>query len=168
MLKYTMGLLFVLAATLPACADHHKSDHHKSADHHQSKMMKKLTGVWKIEEGKNQGEDLSADELAGKVIIDGNEIISYDKNEKELYRAIFSLDPKSDPVGITMVSTRKGRKATAFGILKFEEKDDEMWLCYGLPGSPRPEGFQSPGDSKNMLMELQRTKKNPISESELK
>lgn len=128
------------------------------ADHHGSDLVKKLAGVWEIEDGRNQGESLTEEDLEGKVIIKGNEIVSYDKDEKELYRATFTVNPDADPIEITMTASMRGKTLESLGILKLEEKDDEMWLCYGLPDSPRPTEFKSPGDSRNMLFELQRKK----------
>jgi len=55
-----------------------------------------------------------------------------------------------------MTATKDGKQLKALGILKFEEEDDEVWMCYGLPGSPRPTEFASKANSKNMLFELQR------------
>jgi uncharacterized protein (TIGR03067 family) len=150
MKRFTLATIALALFAIPALADHHKEEK-------LAKLMDRLEGVWEIEEGKNQGEDLTQEELDGKVIIADNQIVTYDAEDQEIYRATFTISPDNKPVEITMKSLVDGRSVESLGILKFEPEDDELWLCYGLPGSERPEEFKSPGDSENMLFELQRT-----------
>lgn len=149
-------LPFILASLVagPTLADEHQ-------EQDSAQLTQKLAGVWNIAGGKNQGENLTGEELAGRVIIAKDEIVTYDKEKKELYRAKFTLDASTQPVQIMMTSTMNGRTAKALGILKMNSEGDQLWLCYGLPGSPRPKEFASPGDSQNMLFELQRATASP-------
>jgi len=120
-------------------------------------IEKRLAGVWEIEEGVNQGEELSEEELEGTtMVVRGDTIITYDKDENEKYRAIFTIDASKRPIHIDMVTYMKGRPPTkSAGILKFEEPD-EFVLCYALPGVDRPAKFESPSNSKIMLFECER------------
>jgi uncharacterized protein (TIGR03067 family) len=122
-----------------------------------AKIEDKLAGVWEIEDGVNQGEELSEDELEGTtMVVKGDTIITYDKDKKEKYRAMFTIDAAKKPIHIDMVTYMKGRPPMkSLGILKFEE-DDEFELCYALPGEDRPTKFKSPEGSKIMLFECER------------
>lgn len=146
MLRFIVAVAVAAMLTTSASADHHKSQD----------WIEKLTGVWEIDEGVNQGEKLSEEMLEGStVVFQKSLIITYDKDRKETYRAKFSLDTSTDPVQITMVSKMEGKTEKALGIIKFEEQD-EVLLCYGLPGAPRPKTFESPAGSRNMLFEIER------------
>lgn len=144
----TLTLIPSLFITSLATADSDRKD---------AKIEKQLAGVWEIEEGVNQGEELSEDELEGTtMVVKGDTIITYDKNKKEKYRAMFTIDASKKPIHIDMVTYMKGRPPMkSLGILKFEE-DDEFELCYSLPGEERPSQFKSPKDSMVMLFECDR------------
>ncbi|QDT11944.1 TIGR03067 domain-containing protein [Stieleria marina] len=120
-------------------------------------VLKLLQGVWEIEEGVNQGKELLEDALKGTTpVVKGKTIVTYDRDQKETYRASFTLDVTKEPVLINMVTQMKQfPDAKAFGILKFEG-DDEFSLAYGLPGTPRPTKFKSPVGGKVMLFELEK------------
>lgn len=118
----------------------------------------KMQGRWTIEKGVNQGRDLADSEIIGNlVLVEKNIITTYDRGQKEIYRASYRLKLGSDPVQIDMTTKMQGRKETkALGIVKFD--GDRWWLCYGLPGEDRPGGFKSPDGSKVMLFEMKRDK----------
>lgn len=120
-------------------------------------VKKLLAGVWEIEEGVNQGEEIPEDEIEGtSMVINADTIITYDKDKKEKYRATFTIDTTKEPICIDMVTYMKGRPPMkSVGILQFED-DDEFELCYALPGFDRPTKFESPKDSKIMLFECER------------
>ncbi|WP_199169930.1 TIGR03067 domain-containing protein [Rhodopirellula bahusiensis] len=127
------------------------------ADEHTQPMLKRLAGVWEVEEGVNQGEEIPEDELEGTIMkIEKDMIITYDREQREVYRAQFTLDETKKPVQIDMITEMKGMPPTkSFGIIKMEE-GDEFEICYALPGADRPKEFKSPKGSKVMLFEAER------------
>lgn len=141
-------LSIAVLAVSPAFADHHNE-----AD----TVLKKLQGVWEIEEGVNQGTELSEDDLEGTtMVVKDRTIVTFDKDKKETYRATFTLDVTKTPIQIDLTTEMKNvPKSKAMGIVKFEE-DDEFELAYALPGANRPKEFESPKDSKIMLFELEK------------
>lgn len=118
----------------------------------------KMQGRWTIEKGVNQGRDLADSEIIGNlVLVEKNIITTYDREQKEVYRASYRLKLGSDPVQIDMTTKMQGRQETkALGIVKFD--GDRWWLCYGLPGEDRPGAFKSAEDSKTMLFEMKKDK----------
>jgi uncharacterized protein (TIGR03067 family) len=129
------------------------------ADDGRDDLMKRMIGVWEIRDGVNMGRELTAQELDGvTVVIDRDTIITYDKDQKEIYRAVFELNLLEKPVEIDMTTATKGMPATeSLGILKFT--GENKWrLAYAMPKTERPEKFESPKGSKIMLFDLARKK----------
>ncbi|KLU06015.1 putative transmembrane region and signal peptide protein [Rhodopirellula islandica] len=126
-------------------------------DEHTQPLLKRLAGVWDVEEGVNQGEEIPEDELEGTIMkIEKNMIITYDREKREVYRALFTVDETKKPVQIDMTTEMKGMPPMkSLGIIQMEE-GDEFELCYALPGADRPKEFQSPKGSKVMLFEAER------------
>ncbi|MFG0262088.1 MAG: TIGR03067 domain-containing protein [Novipirellula sp. JB048] len=120
-------------------------------------VLKKLAGTWEIDEGVNQGEEVSEEDLEGTtVVITDKTIVTYDKDQKETYRATFTLDTSKRPIQIDMTAKiKEGASKQALGILEFDD-DDEFTICYALPGAERPTKFKSPPGSKIMLFECER------------
>ncbi|TWU06327.1 TIGR03067 domain-containing protein [Stieleria varia] len=137
-------------------------------------ISSKLQGRWEIVGGVNQGRDLSAAELDGTyVTVARNTIITFDRQDKQRYRAVFRLDESMSPIHITMTSVPEHPpsnelksvdqvdNAIALGILKFDGQ--RKWtLCYALPGTDRPEKFESPKGSKVMLFMLEKKQGDPV------
>ncbi len=137
-------------------------------------VIELLQGRWEIVAGVNQGHKLSALEVDGTyVTITTNKITTYDRNEQQRYQAVFQVDEAKKPVEINMsalreneptdkpsVSDKQPSVASAPGILKFVGKD-HWQMCYALPGAKRPEKFESPEGSKNMLFTLKKKEKGP-------
>jgi len=144
----TSGLAFVAIAFTPVYAEDPGSP---------QDLTKKLAGIWEIEEGVNQGVELSGEELDGTtMVIKGKTIVNYDRDQNETYRATFTLDTSTKPIQIDMIAQMKGvPPANALGILKFDESD-EFEICYALPGADRPADFKSPVGSKIMLFECEK------------
>lgn len=122
------------------------------------KVLKQLMGRWEIEEGVNQGRELSEDDLEGTVVIvDKQYIRTIDRDQKERYKAIYKIDASKDPIQINMTSAMKGvPPAQSLGILELEDDGEEWELCYALPGNPRPKDFESEEGSKVMLFEMEK------------
>ncbi|MFG0267048.1 MAG: TIGR03067 domain-containing protein [Rhodopirellula sp. JB055] len=146
---------FILHAVLPCLVLTFVVPVH--ADEHTQPLLKRLAGVWEVEEGVNQGEEIPEDELEGTVMkIEKNMILTYDREQREIYRAFFTLDESKKPAHINMTTEMKGMPPMkSFGIIRMTESD-EFDLCYALPGEERPTEFKSPKGSKVMLFEAER------------
>lgn len=137
-------------------------------------VIEKLQGRWQIVSGVNQGRMLSDAEVDGTFItVTTNTIITYDRDMQQRYRAVFRIDSSEDPIQITMTAVaadvpvkkpklkKPHRDTIAPGILKFS--GNESWtLCYALPGAERPEKFESPVGSKNMLFTVRKDQGDPV------
>ncbi|NND99212.1 MAG: TIGR03067 domain-containing protein [Pirellulaceae bacterium] len=136
-------------------------------------MTEKLQGRWEIVAGVSQGRELGKAELKGTYMtVTNNKMVTYDADEQQRYRAVFSIIDRSKPIEIMMTALPQnplGDKTArpsdtpsqvASGILKFTGKD-RLVLCYSLPGSDRPKKFASPKDSTIMLFKMQRQKSDP-------
>lgn len=129
---------------------------HADSSRSPQELLKQLTGTWEIEDGVNQGVKLSEEELEGTtMVIQGKTIVTYDKDQNETYRALFTLDTSKKPIQIDMTTQMKRvPPSKALGILKFDE-DDEFQIAYALPGADRPAEFKSPEGSKIMLFKCE-------------
>lgn len=127
------------------------------ADQTSDEIRGRLAGIWEVEEGINQGIELSEAELEGTTMkIDQKTIVTYDRDKNEKYRSTFTIDASTTPISIDMVTIVNGMPPVkSFGILKFDD-DDKMTLCYALPGGERPKDFESPKGSKVMLFECEK------------
>ncbi|MGB7344965.1 MAG: TIGR03067 domain-containing protein, partial [Pirellulaceae bacterium] len=125
--------------------------------------IEQLQGRWEIVAGVSQGREMSEAEVDGTyVTITTNKITTYDRDERQRYRAIFRIDESKKPMHITMTAVEKNAptnklkladritNAVSSGVLRFDGQG-KWQLCYALPGFDRPEKFESPVGSKNML-----------------
>lgn len=130
-----------------------RADEPAAGDKHE-KILKQMSGTWKIVAGSNQGRKLTEEHLDGsRVMIKENTIVVLDPEEKELYKAKFQVDTSTTPYHIDMTSDMpKFPKSQAGGI--FEFRQDGWRLCYGLPGAQRPQKFASPEGSQLMLFTM--------------
>lgn len=132
-------------------------------------IHEKLQGRWKVVSGVNQGRELTRAEVNGtSVTITANSIVTYDRDQQQRFAAVFRIDSEKMPQQITMTTvsvdasvagkspvTEQESKPVALGILKFD--DAAKWvLCYALPGSDRPQKFESADGSKVMLFTLEK------------
>ena len=126
----------------------------------RAEIMKKFVGQWRITAGVNQGVKITEEKLEGTyTTITADTITTYDKDKKETYKAVYTLNTDTNPMQIDMMAEMGGKKMKASGIVKFEwldlDGEDEFTLCYSLEEGKRPKEFKSPEDSKIMLFELE-------------
>lgn len=68
-----------------------------------------------------------------------------------LFDSTYKTDPAKNPPQIDMVGTEGELKGKpALGIFKLDA--NQLTLCYVMPGSPRPLGFESPPQSGAFLI----------------
>ncbi|WP_182868178.1 TIGR03067 domain-containing protein [Stieleria mannarensis] len=171
-----LGSLFAVpvAAAADKSAEEEATSSKPAAESTTETITDKLQGRWEVVEGVNQGRPLTEAEVAGTyVTITINRIVTYDRDDRQRFRAVFRVDSSTDPVQITMTSVPKlarpstldpppkPDKAVAPGILRFD--NEHQWtLCYAIGDSKRPTEFESPKGSKNMLMTLRRRPGDPV------
>ncbi len=124
-----------------------------------AEIMKKLIGRWETDECVKFGVEVDDDELEGVTVITADTITTYDAEDKETYKATYTLNTLTDPMQIDMVATMGGRQMQALGIIKFEwldlDGEDEFELAYSLTPGQRPTEFESPEGSKIILLEME-------------
>ena len=134
-----------------------------------------IQGRWEIVSGVNQGRALLASEVRGTyVTVKDNQIVTFDSQENQKYKATFVVDDSLDPVQIKMTSVLKevvsnntnaadqaglatvvNNESVAVGILRID--NPRKWtLCYAIPGFERPTRFESPSGSKVLLFTLEK------------
>lgn len=131
----------------------------------RTRPAEQILGFWKIVKGINQGEEMSREELEGsRVLVKRYMMITYDRDQKERYRATFKIDDSKKPMHINMTSMVEGRPPVeSVGIIKIDK--DRWMICYALPGEPRPEKFESTEDGRTMLFVHEPTKE-PVTADE--
>lgn len=129
----------------------------------EQKLRKGLMGVWKLDAGTNQGRPLTKEEIDGTtVVVKDLAIITYDKDQRERYRASYILNASADPIEITMTAEIDGKSPRkSLGIVKTsgggaEERINRWTLCYALPGHPRPKSFENERGSSVMKFRMKR------------
>ena len=122
-------------------------------------ITQSLSGRWSIDSGINQGTPLTPAEVTDTfAIITPKVITTFDSQEKEVYKASYTIDTGSSPMQIDMVATRGGQQVKSLGIIRFEpmneNKQKQITLAYSLDPSERPRTFDSPQGSKVMVFEM--------------
>jgi uncharacterized protein (TIGR03067 family) len=127
----------------------------------ETKTLEKLKGTWKIVQTVREGEeDLPTKD---QMIFDGKEL-TVKRGRVNLEKAVFEIDPSSDPMTIDFAGLDKdGKKVDALpkpGIIKIEK--DKLTICHASP-SPgvtvvRPKEFTSTKENKFWLIVLEREK----------
>ncbi len=122
-------------------------------------MLKGFTGRWNIESGTNQGTPIPADRLQGTyAIVSGDVITTFDSQEKEAYKATYTIDTSKSPIQIDMTANRGGQQVKSLGIIRIDSADvnsqKKCVLAYSLDPSERPSSFESPAGSKVMVFHL--------------
>lgn len=137
--------------------------------------VQRLQGRWAITAGANQGRELNSAELGDSyMVVTTNSMVVVDRDERERYRAVFTIDEQTDPIEITMRAVLKQVSAgrsnlesqdvaenLAAGIVRFESPR-RFVLCYALPGAERPKAFVSTAADRTMLFKLEKADADPV------
>jgi uncharacterized protein (TIGR03067 family) len=145
MYSHLLTTILVLAAPAPA------ADGKKDAE--------KIQGTWTILSMERGGEKGPEDEIKNTkvVIADGLITIEEFKKPRKEEKATFKLDPAKNPKTID-ITPERGKEGVALGI--YELKGDTLKLCFTKPGGTRPREFASKAGTEQMLIVLQRDKKD--------
>jgi uncharacterized protein (TIGR03067 family) len=142
MYSHLLTTILVLAAPAPA------ADGKKDAE--------KIQGTWTILSMERGGEKGPEDKIKNtKVVITDGLMTIKDPMREE--RANFKLDPAKNPKTIDF-TPEKGKEGVVEGI--YELKGDTLKLCFTKPGGTRPTEFASKAGTANVLIVLQRDKKD--------
>jgi uncharacterized protein (TIGR03067 family) len=100
-----------------------------------------IEGGYTIVSGEMDGKPIPADHIAGSVVmITGDQIVSTDKNHRQLFSASYKLETEDSPWMISMKSTTP-HDGDAEGLVKKE--GDMVTLIYSLPGGHAPTEFHT-------------------------
>jgi uncharacterized protein (TIGR03067 family) len=141
---YSQLLTTVLVLAAPAPAEDAKKD------------AEKIQGTWKVvslERGGEKGPEEMV-KNAKFVIADGLITIKEPKREE---KASFKLDPTKNPKTMD-ITPEKGKEGVALGI--YELKGDTLKFCFSKPGGARPTEFASKAGTEQVLIVLERDKKD--------
>jgi uncharacterized protein (TIGR03067 family) len=109
-------------------------------------------GTYEITSGEMDGKQIAKEDLHHvKAVIQKKRIVTYDRNEKEVYAATFELQPGENGCHITMTSTKPtGEGVDAFGLIR--KDGDTLKLIYALPKGEQPKTFKTQANQHMFVM----------------
>jgi uncharacterized protein (TIGR03067 family) len=112
-------------------------------------------GSYTIVAGEKDGQKISDERVKGSSVrITGNVITTFDKDQKEMYAASYTLDTSRAPWRITMTSTRAPINGeVVHGLI--EQDGDTVRLIYAVRGGTTPTDFTT--DDKQLLFTLKKS-----------
>jgi uncharacterized protein (TIGR03067 family) len=116
-----------------------------------------LDGTWVAVATIKNGAEAPKEELEGTKVTFKDNTFTLTQGGKEM-KGTIQIDATKKPATIDIELTEGGDKGeTGSGI--FELKGDDLKLCLGLHGNPRPTAFEAPEGSGCVLVTLKREKK---------
>jgi uncharacterized protein (TIGR03067 family) len=115
----------------------------------------RIEGEWVVESYMLGGKDVGREKGGTFVIADGKIALLKDGRRRE--EVEYKLDPKADPPRIDLSPPAKEKEGVIPGIYKLD--GDTLTLCFPKGQGDRPTKFESPAESKIVLMTLKRAKK---------
>jgi uncharacterized protein (TIGR03067 family) len=114
-----------------------------------------LVGSYTIVAGEKDGQKIPDERVKGSSVhITGNVITTFDKDQKEMYAASYTLDTSREPWRITMTSTRAPINGeVAQGLI--EQDGDTVRLIYAVRGGTTPTDFTT--EDKQLLFTLKKS-----------
>ncbi|MDB5308449.1 MAG: hypothetical protein JWO38_2651 [Gemmataceae bacterium] len=116
----------------------------------EKKAVAKLEGGYTIVSGEEDGKPVPAEHIKGGVVrFTRDEIVSTDKEKKEVFAAKYTLDTSKKPWVINMKST-KPKEGDATGLIK--KDGDTLTIIYSLPGAPVPAEFKTKEKGQHLFV----------------
>jgi uncharacterized protein (TIGR03067 family) len=146
-MRYTFTVAVLALAACGATADDRKLT--------QPVMKQSLEGSYTILSGEREGKPIPMAEIDGStVVVTKTNIMSADKDKKELFSATYTLDLTKTPATISMTRRMPGKdgstiEETAAGLVKWEM--DKVTIVYAMPGGKTPTEFKA-GDKQILLV----------------
>jgi len=110
-----------------------------------------LIGRWKCVSATVDGKELPGETVAALRLELTKDRYRTVKGKEVLFDSAYRIETASSPKKIFMVGTEgeaTGKEAS--GIYKFQQ--DQLWICYTMPGDPPPTAFESGAGSKRYLV----------------
>lgn len=156
------GLVAAVAAVLfvgGVWAEDKKADDKKPEEKKEPAKFdaSKLEGKWAVTEMTKYGEKVDTKDFKDPAVFTKDTIST--KTSIGEFTFKYTLDTKSDPVGIDLEITSEQFKGTkAKGIIKID--GDKVWLTYDTDpdGKAAPKGFESKKESKVIALVLTKAK----------
>jgi uncharacterized protein (TIGR03067 family) len=116
----------------------------------------KMAGAWTYESSEKNGEKLDKDHFKDSKVVVTKETITLEGPQGK-FVIKYTVDPKKNPVALSMTMTESpfGAGAMAQGIV--ELKGDELKICYAAEGEA-PKKFEAKEGSNHHLFVLKRSK----------
>jgi uncharacterized protein (TIGR03067 family) len=122
------------------------------------KEAKKFQGTWTFESSEAGGKALSAEDLAGLVVIFEGDKHTVKKGDQVIQVGTQKFDPSKSPKAIDVTMTEGPSKgALMLGIYEFD--GDTLKVCFDFQGKQRPTEFKSAPGSSTFLNVHKRVKK---------
>jgi uncharacterized protein (TIGR03067 family) len=101
-----------------------------------------LVGRYQIVSGEKFGLEEPKERIERTTVnLSRDRVVVSDKDQKEVYAATYTLDTKTKPWKITMVSKLPDSEQTAVGLI--EKQGKTVRLIYALPGGTTPTEFRT-------------------------
>ena len=117
-------------------------------------QLRALEGEWRFVTLEIDGAPMPAAMVAeSRLLIDGDRFRT--ESPEARYEGVFTIDVDADPARIDMEFVEGPEAGNwSYGIYRLE--DDDLLLCLGLAGAPRPERFATTPGSGHALERLRR------------
>jgi uncharacterized protein (TIGR03067 family) len=153
-------LATLVALSLVVSADPPK-EKEKELTEAAKKDLKKLEGVWRAVKLAREGQEEEAPKMGGEEVVIEFKGRTMQMNGKD-FLGITALDPSTDPKCIdfkALVDQGPVSKGTVFESIYKVDDDTLVLALHPDGGTNRPAKFESPKDSKVMVVTFKREKK---------
>jgi len=114
-----------------------------------------LVGAYTVVSGEEFGHKVPDERVAGTTVrFTEDRVVVFDKDQKEVYGATYTLDSGQSPCRITMTS-KLGQPEEAVALGLIEKEGDTLRLIYALPGGDEPTEFKT--KERQLLFEMNKT-----------
>jgi uncharacterized protein (TIGR03067 family) len=124
-----------------------------------TRVLQRLQGTWRFESMEQDGKKLAADDLKGRTLFVGGDVLFIRDGDKVLYGGHVSLDPSKSPPSINVSAQQGADKAMVDLMIGIYELDGDVFkLAFVGRGEERPGSFVSAPGSKVRLATCRRVR----------